>query len=316
MAERLAVVALGGNAIAGRGLSLDLNSQWTSVASAARGIGSMLEEGWSVVVTHGNGPQVGYLAEAMEALPPDSPRQPLYLATAMTQGWIGYMLMQAIEGEMVRRGLEGGVSVIVTRVLVDGSDPEFRSPSKPIGKIYSEEEALALSKSKGWIFRRDPRGGYRRVVPSPRPISVLETRRVKALLESNRVVVAVGGGGVPVVEEGGVLVPVEAVVDKDLASSVLAIEAGADVFAILTDVPGVALDFGGPDERWLDEVLVEDLKRYLDEGHFPPGSMGPKVEAAVLFVERACRPAAIGSLEDAELVVSMKRGTRVLPGKC
>lgn len=307
------VVALGGNAITPRGSRGSPQEQWSTVRVAARALADIVEDGYKLVVTHGNGPQVGYLLEAFESLPPDIPRQTLDLAVAMTQGWIGFLIAHALEEELARRGVRRRVIVIPTRVLVSTGDPEFSNPSKYIGRYYSREEAIVLSRELGWIMREDPRGGFRRVVPSPRPVRILEVEAIKLLIENDYIVVAAGGGGIPVALTNGGLKPVEAVVDKDLASSLLAVELGAHSLVILTDVPGVALRFGKTGEVWLRRVNVSELKRYYEAGEFPPGSMGPKVLAAIHFVERTGRKAHIGLLEEAVDVVKGYKGTVIEP---
>ncbi|BES82230.1 carbamate kinase [Pyrodictium abyssi] len=317
--DRLLVVALGGNAFARKGEGL--SSQWRSVRIAAEAVAGLVEKGYRVVVTHGNGPQVGALLEWMYRAS-RSPGEPLSMdvAVAMTQGWLGYMLQQAIGNALEERGRPRRVAALVTQVLVSRSDPAFREPSKPIGPYYARDEAERLARETGWVFRPDPRGGYRRVVPSPRPASVVELEAVRTLLEAGYVVIAAGGGGVPVVRSRAWLHGVEAVVDKDYASSLLAQALGAQALLILTDVPYVYRNYGRPGQKPLERLTASEARRLLEEGEFPPGSMGPKVEAAVEFVEARARAgcmdcyAAIGRLEDAALVAEGERGTRILPG--
>jgi carbamate kinase len=304
------VVALGGNAILPKGARGDPEEQWRTVKDAARLIAEATR-GLETIITHGNGPQVGYLAEAFESLPPERPRQSLDLAVAMTQGWLGFLIAHSLEEAYRNLGIERRVAAIITRVEVDPEDPAFKEPSKPIGSYYSREEAERLSKLYGWVFKQDPRGGYRRVVPSPRPVRVLEAQVIGSLARMGYTVVAVGGGGIPVVRRGNVFEPVEAVVDKDLASSVLARQVDADQLVILTDVPGVAVNYGKPGQRWLRRLTVSEARRLLERGEFPPGSMGPKVQAAVEFVEATCRGAVIGSLSEAGKVISGEAGTLV-----
>jgi carbamate kinase len=306
----LIVVALGGNAISPRGVE-DASTVWSNVRKAASAIINAYLDGYRIVVTHGNGPQAGYLLEAIESLPPERPRLTLDIIDAMTQGWIGYLLVHSIHMEAARRGLEVEAVAIVTRVAVDPNDEAFQNPTKPIGFYYTREEAERLALERGWTLKPDPRGGYRRVVPSPRPLRVLEASIVRRLAESGVIVVAAGGGGIPVSLRD--LSPLEAVIDKDLASSLLASQISADRFVILTDVPGAAINYRKAGEKWLSEVSVAELKKYMAEGHFPPGSMGPKVAAAIQFVESTGRPAVIGSLESAADVINMRSGTRVLP---
>lgn len=309
----LLVVALGGNAITPRGSRGSPREQWEAVRIAARALANVVESGFKLVITHGNGPQVGYLMEAFDNLPKHIPRQTLDLAVAMTQGWIGFLIAHSLEEELARRGLRKRVVVIPTRTLVSHGDPEFSNPSKYIGRYYSESEALELSRELGWIMKQDPRGGFRRVVPSPKPIKILEVDVIRTLLEKDYIVVASGGGGIPVVAVNGRLEPVEAVIDKDLASSLLAVDLDAYSLVILTDVPGVALRYGRSDEVWLRKVKVGELRKYYEMGEFPPGSMGPKVLAAINFVERTGRRAHIGLLEEADSVVRGDRGTIVEP---
>ncbi len=308
--EELIVVALGGNAILRKGERGDPREAWRNVSRAAEAIVEAYLGGYRIVVTHGNGPQAGYLLEAMESLPPERPRQTLDIVDAMTQGWLGYLIQHSITIAARRRGMDVPAATIVTRVVVSRSDPAFSNPSKPIGFYYSEEEAMRLARERGWVMRRDARGGYRRVVPSPRPLDVLEAPIIKTLASSGVITIAVGGGGIPVTED---LEPVEAVVDKDLASSVLARLIEAERFVILTDVPGVALDFGKPTQRWLARLSTQEARRLLERGYFPPGSMGPKVEAAVEFVEETGRRAVIGHLDEAIDVINLESGTVIEP---
>ncbi len=306
------VIALGGNAILRKGEQMSPSVEWRNVRAAADLIARSVADGDQLVVTHGNGPQVGYLAEIMEVARGSHVPQDLSLTNAMTQGWLGFMIAHALE-----RAFAGTRKVVamVTRSLVSLDDPEFSSPSKFVGSYYTEEAAKALSKEYGWRFKPDPRGGYRRVVPSPRPLGILETDIIRDLAARGVVVVAVGGGGIPVARDPqGFLIPVDAVVDKDLASSLLASMIEAEEFVILTDVDGIALDFGKPTQRWLREVRVDELEQLYRQGIFPSGSMGPKVLAAIEFVRRTGREAIIGNLDRAADVIAGRSGTVVLPG--
>ncbi len=311
----LLVIALGGNAILRKGDRGSPEEQWKNVRRAAEALASVILDGNDVVVTHGNGPQVGYLAEAVDSIADKVPPQSLDILVAMTQGWIGYLIQHALQEELTRRGAKKDVATVVTRVVVEKNDPGFKNPTKYVGRYYTKEEAEKLAKERGWVMKPDPRGGYRRVVPSPMPKDVLESDVILKLIKENTVVIAVGGGGIPVIRENDKYIPVEAVIDKDLASSVLAIKISADKFIILTDVKGVALNFGKPDEKWLREVYVDDLEKYYNEGHFPPGSMGPKVKASINFVKSTGNVALIGSLEDAYNVINERSGTLILPRK-
>lgn len=304
------VIALGGNAILRKGAKGTPEEQWETVRQAAREIVRIAGDGARVVVTHGNGPQVGYLIEAFESLPPEKPRQSLDLAVAMTQGWLGYLIAHSIEREAGSLKIEAKTAVIATRVVVSRRDPSFQNPSKYIGSYYTEEEAKRLAEKYGWVMKRDPRGMYRRVVPSPKPLMIHEADRVKKLVDEGYIVVAVGGGGIPVDED---MNPVEAVIDKDLASSLLARTIGADKLIMLTDVKGVALNYGEPNMKWLSKVSVDELEEYYREGHFPPGSMGPKVLAAIEFVRATRGTASIGSLSEAYRVYKGESGTLIVP---
>lgn len=311
----LYVIALGGNAFMRKGESVE--AQWRNVRVAARQLVDLVERGYRIVVTHGNGPQVGlivnwihrYYGKPVEGLTLD-------VAGAMTQGWLGYMLQQAIGNELEKRGLPRRVVTLITQVLVDRNDPAFSNPTKYVGPYYSREEAERIARETGWVFKPDPRGGYRRVVPSPRPLDVVEIEAVRRLVEDGYIVVTVGGGGIPVVRADGGLEGVEAVIDKDMASSLLARLLGAKALIILTDVDYVYLDYGKPSQRPLRLLKASEARRLLEEGQFPPGSMGPKVQAAVEFVEAMGEGhfAAIGRLEDALAVVEGEKGTRIIPG--
>ncbi|ANF22556.1 carbamate kinase [Thermococcus piezophilus] len=314
---RRVVIALGGNAILQRGQKGTYEEQMTNVMKTAKQIVDIILDGdYEVVITHGNGPQVGALLLHMDAGQSvhGIPAQPMDVAGAMTQGQIGYMIQQAIRNELKRRGVERPVATIVTQTLVDKNDPAFQNPSKPVGPFYDEETAKRLAKEKGWVVVEDAGRGWRRVVPSPDPIGHVETPVIQNLVAKGFIVIASGGGGVPVIEEDGVLKGVEAVIDKDLAGEKLAEEVNADIFMILTDVNGAAINYGKPDERWLGKVTVEELRRYYEEGHFKKGSMGPKVLAAIRFVEWGGERAIIAALDKAVEALEGNTGTQVIKG--
>ena len=304
------VLALGGNAILRKNQSGTPSEYWANIGSSARLIAPAIR-GYEAVITHGNGPQVGYLAEAFHCISPKAPMQPLDAAVAMTQGWLGYMITHALESAAREHGFPLKLTTIVTRVYVSRRDPEFSSPSKPVGPFYSREEAERLSREYGLVMAEDPRGGFRRLVPSPKPVDIIDVEPVEDALKMGYVAVAVGGGGIPIAVEDNK--PVEAVVDKDLASSLLARRINADRLVILTDVPGVALNYDRPGERWLRKVDADTLEEYYRQGHFPPGSMGPKVEAAIEFVRATGGTAIIGGLDDAYNVIKGLAGTIVHP---
>lgn len=308
------VIALGGNAILQRGQRGTYEEQMSNVRKTAKQIVEIiLDNDYDVIITHGNGPQVGNLLlqqDAGEAY--NIPAQPMDVCGAMTQGQIGYMIQQAITNELKKRGIYKPVATIVTQVLVDKDDPAFQNPSKPVGPFYDEETAKKLAREKGWVVIEDSGRGWRRIVPSPDPKDIVEKDVIRDLVERGFIVIASGGGGIPVVEEDGRLKGVEAVIDKDLAGEKLAEVVNADVFMILTDVNGAAINYGKPNERWLGRVTVGELRRYYEEGHFKKGSMGPKVLAAMRFVEWGGERAVIAALDKAVQALKQKTGTQVV----
>jgi len=267
-----------------------------------------------VVITHGNGPQVGFILLRSELASHVLHTVPLDSCGADTQGAIGYMIQQSLYNEFLKRGMRKQAVTVVTQVVVDKDDPAFQNPTKPIGPFYTEEEAKRLAAERGWVVKDDAGRGWRRVVPSPIPQEIVEQEAIKALIEQGFVVIGVGGGGIPVVrQEDGSLRGVEAVIDKDYASSLLASGIGADLFLISTAVEKVALNYGQPNQVWLDRMTVAEAKRYLAEGHFPPGSMGPKIEAIIQFLERGGKEAIITSPENIERALAGETGTRIVP---
>ncbi len=309
------VIALGGNAILQRGQKGSYDEQMENVRKTAKQIVDIaLDNDYEIVITHGNGPQVGALLLHMDAGQQlyGIPAQPMDVAGAMTQGQIGYMIQQAITNELKRRGIYKPVATVVTQVLVDKNDPAFQNPSKPVGPFYDEETARKLAKEKGWVVIEDAGRGWRRVVPSPDPKDIIEKDIIKDLVEKGFIVIASGGGGIPVIEENGQFKGVEAVIDKDLAGEKLAEVVNADIFMILTDVNGAAINYGKPNEKWLHKVTVEELKNYYEEGHFKKGSMGPKVLAAMRFIEWGGERAVIAALDKAVDASEGKTGTQVV----
>ncbi|MCE4614840.1 MAG: carbamate kinase [Desulfurococcales archaeon] len=303
------VIALGGNAFIKKGEPNTPEYQWRNVRIAAKQIANLYSNGYNIVVTHGNGPQVGIILEWTEAMRNKRPPLTMDVATAMTQGWLGYMLTQTIGNELVSHGFKRKIVSLVNQVLVDNNDPAFSNPTKFIGSYYTDEETRKLSKEKGWVMKRDPRGGYRRVVSSPMPRLNIEHTVIQTLLNKGYIVVASGGGGIPVVEENGLLKGVEAVIDKDLASMVLAVSIRAGGLVIATDVEGVYLNYGSPNAELLRKTTVSKLRELYENGEFPPGSMGPKILACIKFVEKTGNWAVIGSLEHLEDAVNRAKGT-------
>ncbi|MBO8153299.1 carbamate kinase [Thermovirga sp.] len=312
MVQRV-VVALGGNAILQRGQKGTAEEQMANVMVTARQIVEMLEKGYEVVVSHGNGPQVGAILIQNELGSKQVPPMPMDVCGAESQGLIGYMLSQAIDNLLKLRNIEDHRPVcFVTRVEVDPNDEAFKKPTKPVGPFYSEEVARQRMEEKGETWINDAGRGWRRVVPSPNPLHIVEAEPIKDLVERGYTVIASGGGGIPVVRDSeGLYKGVEAVIDKDLASERLAQEVNADVFMILTDVPKVALNYGKPDETWLGHVSADELSKYQEEGHFKAGSMGPKVAAALRFVKNGGKKAIIASLNEALQALKGEAGTQI-----
>ena len=314
MEKKTVVVALGGNAILQRGQKGTFEEQLKNVYHTAQQLAEMVLSGeWRIVITHGNGPQVGNILLQQDAAKGAVPPMPMDACGAQSQGLIGYMIQQSLKNILAERGRgDIPIATVVTQVLVDKDDPAFRSPTKPVGPFYSEEEAKRLRVEKGWHVVEDAGRGWRRVVPSPDPKAIVERDAIRILVENRAIVIASGGGGIPVIEEDGGLKGVEAVIDKDLAGERLAEDVKADVFLILTDVDRVKLNYGKPDERPIERMTVEEAKRYMAEGHFAKGSMEPKVRAAVRFVEAGGERAVIASLDQARAALAGQAGTQVV----
>ncbi len=309
--ERI-VVALGGNAILQPGQQGTAPEQRANIAETAGAIVSLVEMGHKVVVTHGNGPQVGNILLQNEAGTDQVPAMPLDVCGAESQGQIGYMVQQALRNELARRGLPTSVATIVTQVVVGARDQAFTNPTKPVGPFYPAEKGKALGSERGWTMKEVRPGQLRRVVPSPEPLHIVEREEIAALVSAGALVIASGGGGVPVVEEpDGTLRGVEAVIDKDLAGQRLAADIRADVFAIFTDVDRVALAYGTPEQKFLDHMTLAEARAYLESGHFPPGSMGPKVLAVVRFLEAGGKRAVIAAMRDSAAALAGKAGTTI-----
>ncbi len=305
------VVALGGNA-----LGKTPREQLQLVKNTAKPIVDLIEKGNEVIIAHGNGPQVGMINLAMETsskTDANTPEMPFPECGAMSQGYIGYHLQNAIREEFLDRNMDKHVATVVTQVVVDKNDPAFENPTKPIGAFYSKEEAEKLREEKGYIMKEDAGRGWRRVVPSPIPVDVAEKEMVKTLVDNGHVVITVGGGGIPVVAEGNSLVGVPAVIDKDFASEKIAEILDADYLIILTAVEKVSINFGKPNQIDLDKMTTEEAQKYIEEGHFAPGSMLPKVKAAMKFAKsKEGRRALITALEKAAEGIEGKTGTLVI----
>ena len=305
------VIALGGNA-----LGNTLPEQMTAVKITAKAIVDLIEEGCEVVVAHGNGPQVGMINNAMSALSredPSQPNTPLSVCVAMSQAYIGYDLQNALREELLNRNITDiPVTTMITQIRVDAEDPAFNAPSKPIAHFMTEDQAKIAEEKYGYIMKEDAGRGYRRVVASPKPAEIIEIGAIRSLVDSGQLVIACGGGGIPVTLIGNHLKGASAVIDKDFASELLAEELNADFLIILTAVEKVAINFGKPEEKWLDDITTDDARKYMDEGHFAPGSMLPKVQAAVKFADsKDGRNALITLLEKAKEGILGKTGTRI-----
>ena len=305
------VVALGGNA-----LGNTPEEQIQAVRLTAKPIVDLIADGHEVIIAHGNGPQVGMINLAMDVASKSSaatPEMPFPECGAMSQGYIGYHLQNAIREELLERDMQIPVATVVTQVIVDKNDSAFENPTKPVGAFYSKEEAEKLMTEKGFVMKEDAGRGYRRVVASPLPIDVAEKETIKTLVDNNQVVIAVGGGGIPVYAEGNKLIGIPAVIDKDFASAKLAEILDADYLIILTAVEQVAINFGKENEQWLSTLTIKEAEKYIEEGHFAPGSMLPKVKAAISFAEsKEGRKALITSLEKASAGIAGQTGTRIV----
>ena len=307
------VIALGGNALQEAGKPATAQAQLEVVEKTSEYIADIVERGYEVIVAHGNGPQVGRIVIQNEVASASTPAMPFDVCGAMSQGMIGYHIQQGLSKVLRHRGMNKNVVTVVTQVVVDKDDPKFKAPSKPIGPFYTEEEAKAIAAEKGYTMKEDAGRGWRRVVASPLPVEIVELDAVKTLNDAGFVVVTVGGGGIPVVRNEAVdLEGVAAVIDKDLASEKLARDMDADALVILTAVEKVSINFKKPDQKDLDRMSAVEAKQYIKEGHFAPGSMLPKIEAALNFVEsKPGRIAIITSLDKAVDAIEGHAGTTI-----
>jgi carbamate kinase len=311
--KKIAIVAVGGNSLIKDKAHKTIPDQYEAANESMRNIVEMIEAGWDVVITHGNGPQVGFILRRAEIALHELHPVPLDYCGADTQGAIGYMFQRSLYNEFKKRGMSKQASTVVTQVLVDRNDPAFAAPSKPIGSFMDEPTAALRRDDDGWSVVEDSGRGWRRVVPSPFPIRIIERDAIKELIDEGFVVIGVGGGGIPVVEdENGDLIGVEAVIDKDFASALLATSIKADLLLISTAVEKVAINFNQPDQEWIDEMTLEQAKEYLAQGHFAPGSMKPKIEAIIGFLERGGKEAIVTNPENIGLALAGETGTRLV----
>jgi len=312
--KKLAVVAIGGNSLIRDKDHLSIADQYEAVALTVHHIADMIEAGWNVIVTHGNGPQMGFILRRSELSIREVAPVPMDYAGADLQGAIGYMFVKAFRNEFRKRGIQREPVAVVTETLVDGNDPAFKDPTKPIGSHMEEAQAKALAAQLGWVVRDDAGRGWRRVVPSPAPRKVVDYRAIEHLARADFVVIGCGGGGIPVVEdENGDLQGIEAVIDKDLASSLLARSIGADLFMLSTGVERVAIDFNTPRQRWLDRLTVSEARRHYAEDQFDKGSMGPKIQALCEYLEGGGAEGLITNPANIGRALAGKTGTRVVP---
>lgn len=308
------LIALGGNAILQANQTATYETQLQNIQTCCTIIANIVHKGYRVILTHGNGPQVGHILLQNEMAKDSVPMLPLHVCSAESQGFIGYMMQQSLLNELTRQGIERQVVCLVTSVEVSPDDDAFGRPTKPIGSFYSKEEAERLAAEKGWTVKEDSDRGWRRVVPSPHPRRIIGSKVMRELLDANHIVIAAGGGGIPVIRTAdGMLEGVDAVIDKDRTGSLLAKEIGADTFIMLTDVEHVFINFGEPEQQALGAVSIEDATRYLSAGQFGKGSMEPKMNAAVDFAKSG-GTAIIASLRNADLALEGKAGTRISKG--
>ena len=310
MMDKSALIAVGGNALLADGQRGTIDEQFSNARVISAQVAALVEGGWRIVVTHGNGPQVGFILLRSELFKgsPFIPKLALDVCVADSQGGIGYIISNSLLNELG----PGRVACLLTQTVVDVDDPAFRKPTKPIGPAFSEREAIERREADGWTMVEDSGRGYRRVVPSPKPVRIIETRAIQALLGAGQVVVAAGGGGIPVVEvQPGTYRGVEAVIDKDLASAYLAASLELPLLVISTGVERVAVHYRGPDQRELDWVSLEEVRGYLEDGEFPEGSMGPKIRAAIEFLERGGKEVIITSVGCLQAAIAGQAGTHI-----
>lgn len=306
------VLAIGGNAIIKEGQKGTIKEQQENIYESCEPVLELIEQGHTVVITHGNGPQVGNTLIKSKMAETVVPSYSLDVCDAETQGNLGYLIQQAFTNKMEEHKIGKTVATVVTQMVVSKDDPAFKNPTKPIGPFYSKEEMETILKQEKMSFIEDSGRGYRRVVASPKPLKIIEKAAIEALIDNNITVITAGGGGIPVVEKNGRLEGVEAVIDKDFASALLAAEINADYLFILTGVEQVAINYGKPNQQNLSEITMEEAIRYMEEGQFPKGSMGPKIEAAILFLQKGGKNVIITSMDKLQDALAGKTGTRIV----
>jgi len=314
MSKPLVVIAIGGNSLIKDAKHMSVLDQYRAAGETSHHIAALVNEGYRVVITHGNGPQVGFILMRSEIAKTQLHQVPLESCVADTQGAIGYQVEQTLMNELRRQGLKQPIVAVVTQVVVDKDDQAFRNPTKPIGPFFTEQDARHHEQADGWAVKEDAGRGWRRVVPSPKPLEIVEEDVIRKLLDNDVIVIAVGGGGIPVLRaENGDLEGCAAVIDKDAASSLLACHLKADLFIISTGVDKVALDFGKPTQRFVDRLTVAEARKHLAEGQFPAGSMGPKIEAAIAYLQRGGKKVIITQPHLLDDAIHGKTGTCIVP---
>jgi carbamate kinase len=314
LSGKTAVIALGGNAITQPDVEDTITNQFANTRKSLDGVMELIKSGYKLVISHGNGPQVGNAILRVEIARGRAPILPLGICVADTEGGMGYMIEQSLQNRIRMEGVGRSVVTIITQVIVDRDDPQISNPTKFIGQFYSEEEAGRFARERGWVVKKDANRGWRRVVPSPTPISVVEAETIKTLVAAGTIVIAAGGGGIPVyIDDDGNLEGLDAVIDKDLASAVLGKEISSEILMILTSIDKVALNFGGKGQVWLDRMTVSEAEEHLKAGQFPPGSMGPKMTAAIQFIKGGGKEVIITSFNNAGRALDGSAGTRILP---
>lgn len=312
--NKKAVVALGGNAITTPDKEDTIANQFANTRQSLHGIVELIREGYKLVITHGNGPQVGNALLRIELARGKAPILPLGVLVADTEGGMGYMIEQSLQNRLRAEKINRPVVTLITQMIVDENDPAVNNPTKYIGQFYSEEEAKEFQKTRGWTMKKDADRGWRRVVPSPTPLKVVEAVTLEKLVEDGAIVIAGGGGGIPVyIDKKGNLEGMDAVIDKDLGSAVIGTEIGADILSIFTSVDKVAINFHKPNQKLIDKMTVSEAKKYLADGQFPEGSMGPKIKAAIQFIENGGKFVTISDVKDAQNAIKGTAGTRIVP---
>jgi carbamate kinase len=311
---KTAVVALGGNAISRKDMPDTIANQFRLTRESLSAILPLVKAGYNIAITHGNGPQVGNAILRVELARDRTPVLPIGICVADTEGGIGYMIAQSLQNRLLREKIDRAVATIVTQVVVDRNDPALLNPTKFIGQFYAEEDAKRFAAERGWTVKQDGDRGWRRVVGSPQPQRIVEGEVIRAMVEDGVIAIAAGGGGIPVyIEDDGTYEGVDVVIDKDRASAVLGHAIGAEMLLILTAVDRVAINFGKPNQQFLATMTASEARRLLGEGHFPDGSMGPKIDAAIQFIEGGGQKVLITSIEKAEAALRQQDGTWILP---